>query len=370
MTSVAYFVHNLADPAVSRRVRMLRAGGADVTVAGFWRGDCAPTQVAGAPAVSLGQTFDSDLRHRTGLVGRTLVRPGRLTDIADGAEVLLARNLEMLVLAARAKSKAQRLVYECLDIHRTMLGSGIASAGLRAVERRLLRSTSLLIYSSPAFLRGYFQPTQQLSTASLLVENKLVCLGAGQRLGVGSRRTGPPWTIGWFGNLRCRRSLDELTWLADRLKGRARILIAGRASAAELPDLLTAVGRPNIEFAGAYTAADLPRLYARCHFAWCIDYFEEGLNSEWLLPNRIYEAIACGAVPLAREGTETARWLQRHGCGICLPRHGLIDALSERLAELDDEQFSRLEAEVAAIPDGAVLAGQDDCDKLVAAIGV
>ena len=42
----AYFVHDLTDPAVARRVRMLRVGGADPVVIGFRREDAAPEEVA------------------------------------------------------------------------------------------------------------------------------------------------------------------------------------------------------------------------------------------------------------------------------------------------------------------------------------
>ncbi len=37
MLHVLYLVHDLADPAVRRRVMMLQAGGANVTLAGFRR---------------------------------------------------------------------------------------------------------------------------------------------------------------------------------------------------------------------------------------------------------------------------------------------------------------------------------------------
>ena len=39
MLHILYFVHDLADPAVRRRVLMLQAGGALVTLAGFRRDD-------------------------------------------------------------------------------------------------------------------------------------------------------------------------------------------------------------------------------------------------------------------------------------------------------------------------------------------
>ena len=50
---LAYFVHDLADPAVTRRVRMLQAGGAEPVVLGFRRTETAPADVAGAPAVAV-----------------------------------------------------------------------------------------------------------------------------------------------------------------------------------------------------------------------------------------------------------------------------------------------------------------------------
>ncbi|MDO8323579.1 MAG: glycosyl transferase family 1, partial [Phenylobacterium sp.] len=61
---LAYFVHDLNDPAVARRVRMLRAGGAEPVVLGFYRGDAPPDMIAGAEAVDLGRTYDGRLGHR------------------------------------------------------------------------------------------------------------------------------------------------------------------------------------------------------------------------------------------------------------------------------------------------------------------
>ena len=44
-----------------------------------------------------------------------------------GADVVLARNLEMLIIASRARNlyaPRAALVYECLDIHRLLLSQG------------------------------------------------------------------------------------------------------------------------------------------------------------------------------------------------------------------------------------------------------
>lgn len=364
---VAYLVHDLNDAAVARRVTMLRAAGADVRVAGFWRGDAAPATVAGAPAIDLGRTADAALSQRSAAIGRHLLRPGLIRRATAGADVILARNLEALLLAARARRGA-RLVYECLDIHRTLVGTGPASRAIQAVEARLLRRADLLLVSSPAFIDAHFAAVAGFAVPWLLVENKLLRLGGPAPAHSGAP-DGPPWTIGWFGMLRCRRTLDLLKHLAARLAGRVEVLIAGKPSAAVFPDLAAeAAAAPHVTFAGAYSPDALPALYGRCHFAWAIDYFEEGLNSRWLLPNRLYEAAAHGVVPIALGEVETGHWLAAHSAGLLLDDGHPAGQLADVLQHLDPAGYRALAAGIAAIPREALVATQADCDALLAAM--
>src|SRR5262245_61445387 len=56
--TITYLVHDLADPAVARRVAMLQRGGGDIDLFGFRRSTAAPDRVAGVKARDLGQTQD------------------------------------------------------------------------------------------------------------------------------------------------------------------------------------------------------------------------------------------------------------------------------------------------------------------------
>ncbi|RYD20928.1 MAG: glycosyl transferase family 1, partial [Spirochaetia bacterium] len=58
MLHILYLVHDLSDPAVRRRVMMLAAGGARVTLAGFRRTDKVVSEVAGLKPIDLGVTAD------------------------------------------------------------------------------------------------------------------------------------------------------------------------------------------------------------------------------------------------------------------------------------------------------------------------
>jgi hypothetical protein len=200
----------------------------------------------------------------------------------------------------------------------------------------------------------------------LLAENKLLAIDGPPPM-PGPAPAGPPWVIGWLGNLRCRRTFAILRDLAARHAGRVEIRIAGRPSAAEFADLATeAEAAPHVRYLGTYTAADLPGLYGQCHFAWAIDYLEEGLNSRWLLPNRLYEAPSFGTVPIALAAVETGRWLAAHGAGVLVDDP--VADLDALFAGLDTAGYARLRAAVTGIPRDALIAGPADCAALMAAL--
>jgi glycosyltransferase involved in cell wall biosynthesis len=348
---------------------MLQAGGMTVTVIGFRRRIEPVREINSAPVIDLGVTRDGGFAQRVWAVFRTLLRFGIVTQAVLSADVCMARNLEMLVIAVRARGN-RRLVYECLDIHRLLLGKGIIARSLGAIERFALTQTSLIITSSSRFVDDYFRLRRGVLCPILLVENKVLALEPSERRASTTDHGtmgGPPWVIGWFGMLRCRRSLLELTRIAAQSGGAIKVLIAGIASEKEFVDFAgTVASLTGLEFVGRYTAEDLPQLYARVHFAWAIDFFEEGLNSAWLLPNRLYEAMAHGAVPVALTSVETGNWLKKNNVGITVqtPASDLLALL----ARMDEATFQHHRAKIAALADHLLFCTRDDCHELVDAI--
>ncbi|HEY3778688.1 MAG TPA: glycosyltransferase [Rhizomicrobium sp.] len=362
---VVYFVHDLNDPAVMRRVQMLRAGGLDVTITGFWRGDAPTGAIEGVPVLPLGRTFDARLVQRGLAALRQILTARRLHARLAPADLFVARNLEMLAVAAAA-ARDIPIVYEALDIHRLLLGRSAASILLRRVERALMKRATLLLTSSPAFLRAYFQNPDfdRPPIPALVIENRPLSLdNSPDSQEATDLPPGPPWHIGWFGMLRCRRSLGMLAELARRHPDLVRVRIFGRA-ADPVRDTLDELARkiPALEFGGAYEAADLTRLYAGVHFSWAIDYFEEGANSEWLLPNRIYEAGSCNTVSLALRRTETGRWLDARGLGVLLDNPQT--ELEAFLGKTAPVQYESLKHAAATAPRSHFVADRSDCMRL------
>lgn len=368
---IAYFVHDLSDAAVAKRVWMLQNAGAEVRLAGFRRTAEPVRSVAGLEPLDLGRTHDARLLSRAGSVLRNLaLAPGRAGFMA-GCDAVLARNLEVYAVAALCRAlHAPRaaLSYECLDVHRLMLSRGPAGRALRALEGMLLDRSRSLIVSSPAFLGRYFEPFQHLSRRrgldALVVENKAFADDAPPLL---APAPGPPWRIGWFGMIRCRRSLDILTGLARRRPDLVRIDIRGRPSYTEFDDFDRQVAEtPGVAFGGPYAPQDLPALYGAAHFSWSIDYFQDEGNSRWLLPNRLYEGGKLGAPPIARRDSETGRWLESRGLGLVFDRPE--EGLEAFLDALTPQAYVALRARHAGAPKSLFVMGPEDCTRLLAAL--
>jgi hypothetical protein len=370
--NLIYFVHDLNDPAVHRRVRMFHAGGAVVSLLGFYRGE-PPTEVDGVAPLPLGRTADARLWQRAVAVLSAALSTPRWRSLFAGADAILARQLETLVLAAFARRlllPSVPLIFECLDIHRLMGDSGPGGRLLRAIERSLLSRCQRLVVSSPHFISAHFARAHGRLPDVTIVENKALTFEFDSLVlsaeGGPRRPPGHPWRIGWFGVIRCARSLRMLADLATAYPGLVEIVIRGRVATTVLPQFdATVAATPGLSFGGPYDRArDLPSLYGDVHFAWAIDFYEAGSNSDWLLPNRLYEAGLFGAVPIACHNVATGAWLAERGVGVLLEGDP-GQSIKTFVGTLDGARYAALQAGLAALPKTSFLYTKDDCRALV-----
>ncbi|RCW87404.1 glycosyl transferase family 1 [Phyllobacterium bourgognense] len=375
MLHVLYLVHDLSDPAVRRRVIMMQAGGAIVTIAGFTRSREPISEIATIVPIDLGRTSDGRFTQRVAAVARAALTLGsRLKGVAK-PDLIIGRNLEMLALANRAKAFFPGdvpIVYECLDIHRLLLRRDMTGKALRFVERTLSNNAQLLITSSPAFVRQYFAPFGQINLPVEVVENKVLELGPQETEAINraGKSKDEAWKIGWFGALRCRTSLELLAAFSRKMEGRVEIVLRGRPAYSEFDDFDRFVANePFMQFHGAYAnPEDLQKIYDEVHFSWAIDFYEAGQNSNWLLPNRLYEGCRYGSVPIAMQGTETSLFLQERGIGFSLGEP-TVEALAALFDKMDTDRYQRACEKVEAQERSAWVFDQNDCRALVERLG-
>ncbi|MEL6520619.1 MAG: hypothetical protein AAFQ66_06625 [Pseudomonadota bacterium] len=319
MTHIAFFGHNVGDAAVRRRAAAFVAAGYQMT--GFMphRGSIPETSW---PLIDLGETRDNDYvgRIRSIFNGAHTITATYADDLRR-ADLIYARNLDMLALAARARKKLKLttpLVYECLDVHHRLTGSSVVAKLLRRLEGNLLQQTSLVVVSSPRFETEHFAKYYPGQYRSFLIENRLV---DDDQLPARPQPQNPPdgrLRIGWFGNLRCRRSLTLLLDVARQFPEEVDIRLRGYPALSVFPDFEREIaGSPNVHYGGRYQYPDeLEAIYGAVDVVWAGDWYEAGANSLWLLPNRIYEGGYFTTPAIAPAGTETAAWLDRHNAGM------------------------------------------------------
>lgn len=373
MTQIGFLAHDLSDPSVLRRIKMLRAGGATVKTSGFLRGEGGTVNPEIEPALTLGRTHDAQLAKRALSVLQVMsTRMSALKDYFENIDVLIARNLEMLCIGAalirqmdRQFGRRPRLVYECLDIHRLLTDPGVSGGLIRRVEALAGREVDVVVTSSPAFVENHLGKGI-FSGRVALVENKVATFDMNRPAPPLRTFPGGPWRIGWFGNLRCRRSLEMLKELAKNANGEVEVILRGRPSEAIFPDLDAELRDcPNIHFEGPYNGDQaLAQIYREVHFAWCIDYYEEDRNSRWLLPNRLYESAFHKTVPIALLHNETGQFLQRLRAGALFADVD-ADLLLGFFLSLDPDDYAARVARLDTVPRQTWSTDVDECRQLV-----
>jgi hypothetical protein len=354
---IAFFAHDSTESTVIKRAAAFQATGAQVMGFMFRRVRPKPPSPTTWDNVDLGITVDRNYGKRVPKLLASLFKLMKNRSALRRCQIFYARNIDMLLLAFLAKRFAASravLAYEVLDVQRIFIGGGMINRAMRCLERYLLARCDMLVVSSPDFVAHYFQPYHGFAGAWHLLENKVFAQPETlQYLQRGPDvHAGPPWLIGWFGTLRCERSLDILSRIADALGDRVVIHIRGLPSSEDLTVQQIEAAcdrRANMLYGGPYASPrDLAAIYGEVHFAWCIDYLDAGLNSDWLLPNRLYEGGLMGALAMARRDTATSRKVERDDLGWAFAEP-LEREVVDFIAHLDAAAYERKQRHLACM---------------------
>lgn len=340
---LAVFGFDIAEASQIRRIRALRAIGCQVT-SFCQRREGSPEFTPEWPNVELGLVRHQDIKGRALGLGHAVRRAMTQWRALAEADLIIARNLDLALIALaarrlaalRAGKRPAPLVYECLDIHDLMTAPGRKGQIMRLAERRVLANAALVVVSSPGFTEHYFRPVQGYHGPVALVENKL-WLDPARPMARPQPAARPdrPVTIGLVGSIRCQASVDLLLRTADLMGDRLQVRFSGALHEHALTDFHAALARrPNAIWTGAYAyPAGLPEAYAACDLVWAQDMWQRGTNSDWLLPNRIYEASWCGCPSVALNSTQTGKRIAEAGIGwtIAAPEPQLLADLLDRL---------------------------------------
>lgn len=366
MAELIFFGHDAHDPAVQRRIKAFEHAGAVVRAFTMRRGPAFKTPWIN---IDLGETKDAAFAQRMlALMNAAPIVHAR-RDALRHADLFYARNLDMLALAVWAKrvsgSRAP-IVYECLDIHRFMTREDALGGAMRNLERMLLNDVKLVVVSSPAFVREYFDQRHPGRVRAMLIENRLPWGFEYGPRPVEPQAPSGPIRIGWYGNLRCKRSLALLLALADRFPDWIEIVMRGAPARTELGAFEADIAeRKNVSFGGRYAwPNDLASIYADVDLVWAGDFHDPDANSKWLLPNRIYEGGYYCTPSVAPADSETGRWIDEKGLGFTLaePLEETLPAFFETLTR---DRILEARGLLAAAPEETFLQPKNELKTVI-----
>ncbi|MEM7717655.1 MAG: glycosyltransferase [Pseudomonadota bacterium] len=362
---IIVFAFDLAEAAQRKRIDSLLTAGHDIRTVSFRRQNMRG-RTPEFPNLDLGEIPNQRLFLRLALLLRALPKLFQHRSFLAGADIIIARNFDLLALAWLSRRERTPLIYECLDIHSVMTGIGTVNTLMRAVERFLLRRIQLLWTSSPGFLTHYFVALQNYRGPSVVVENKFwFGSKAPPRPTIEDRpREGGRLVLGWVGSIRCQSSFDILCAVAQAMPKDLKIEVHGSIHHHAVADFDARVDTlSNVTFHGPYSYPDgLAEVYGRCDLVWAQDLWQRGGNSDWLLPNRIYEASWYGCPSIAVAGTQTGHRVESDGLGPVIPTATAQDlqsclknltradclAFADHILGMNDEAFRLTNEDVKA----------------------
>jgi succinoglycan biosynthesis protein ExoL len=371
-----YFGPDATHSTVRKRIHAFLAEGVQVVAFTFRRNKIDSDFIPDWPNIPLGVTTDRAYLRRLRALARALATVWRRREAARGADVFFARNFDQQVLAIMAKTLLRspaKIVYEVPDIQAFFTRRSALGRMFRALERLALKRTDLVVCSSPGFERDYFRTRQKHPGPYFIWENKVLASEVAPTAADGAAPPEPRfegrWTIGWFGTLRCIRSMRLLSSLAARFPDRLEIYTRGLPTETGVETYRSIVSRyDNFIYEGEYKSPhDLAEMYGRVHFTWGFDFHDASGNSRMLLPNRLYEGGLFGAAPLAHADHETGRYVRDRDIGFVFSEP-LEETLAAFFETIDLERYRRarrrlLDMRAEFVDDGA------DTRALLARIG-
>ncbi len=282
--------------------------------------------------------------------------PSRLRGIAAGLSGLARRPRSAFTLAFGVDSSLCAIAAQSLPGRRSPVVTLISDLApdlddggprgrmARALHRLVLNRSSLVVVTSDHFATGYLIPKLAISTQFLELRN----LPANDlpRTSI-DRALEQPLTIGYFGLLRCERSLRVLSELVLTAPDRFRVLIAGvNLTHVDLDDMAERVG---FEVHGPYrSATELASLYDRVDVSWtAYPFAPERTNMRLAKTNRFFEAAALGIPQIANADTLEGSTVEAAGTGFAVTL-GDTQSAAASILQVSAKQWAEFATAAAA----------------------
>lgn len=271
----------------------------------------------------------------------------KMVELSAEHDVIFVYTLDNFLLAWMGKVAARsdiKIVLFILDIRRLFIGNKLTNHIIQSFLLFAFDKCELILVSSRDYIEGYVaKHVKQLPDKWLEIENKIdpyVVDKSSDNNFLPPTKNDDSITIGYFGILRCQRSLTALLMIAEQGQGKFNIEIRGEFLG--LKEAEQQISRtPNVNYLGRYkNPQDLSSIYNACDIIWACYPFETGeSNQRWAKTNRFYEAGYFKKPIIVNEGSNDARFVVKAKNGLVIDLTNVNKAVSSIL-ELNKQQLA------------------------------
>lgn len=262
-------------------------------------------------------------------------------------DLIYAFNLDLLLISwfvTLFQRKKIKLIYDVADIHTILIKKGIVSKLFRATERFLLKHTSLIVVTSPAYIDGYFHGIQNADNQFKVIENKIE-KNVPRHLSLISStdiNTNKYITIGYFGGIRCEQSLKFLKKLITESNGTIRLKISGYFLGTQFFKKAFLQSKHSTYSGPFIDPDDLDQLYSSVDLIWTA-HMHGITNTKWSISNRFYQACYFRRPMIGQVNTQDAKRIERYkiGCSIDLQKFEESKSIIQSINTQQIEQWKK-----------------------------
>lgn len=347
---VLFLQSNIDDAHQLRLRRQLVRSGHEVVACGFRRPYYRGKPVEGRP-ISLGHLGHSSVVARVPTLLSAIQRVRRLS-IGCSAIFVFGSDMHALGYIATI-GRAGLAIREVADIPKLLSGAGWKGRLARSLERWSLRRLDTLIVTSEAFLSEYYYPTfgDRSVPRAFVLENKVDTKLDGPRLPASKLVESRPVRIGYFGLLRCARSIEVLIALAARFPDRFSVQMRGY-NFIDYPIQDRCSGLQNVAYTREFrNPEDLRAAYNSCDVVWsCYPYDPSNVNARMARTNRFYEACYFRRPQICQTGTIDAVKVTAYGIGVAVDLES-VDQAVQQVSTIARSDWRSMASRIELLPE-------------------
>lgn len=256
-------------------------------------------------------------------------------------DIIHAENLDMLLIAYIYKkiyNHNTKIVYEVADLPKYSFYrkinsvKALISIGLQYLEKKLIKSISKLILTSPYFWDKYF--------SKFVGEDKYLFIPNAPYKELFSKYTKKShenFTIGFIGSVRYVEQLKMLIDAIDELDKGIKLFVAGSGPGyKEILDY--SKDKTFVEIYGPYNyEKEVVELYERVDCIYSV-YDTKLHNVRIALPNRLYESIVCEIPIIGAKGTVLGKFIEDNKIGFTVNSNDKEELKNKLLSLIESEK--------------------------------